>query len=140
MRPTWEQTWFEIAEVVSRRATCPRLQTGAVVVSHDKRILATGFNGSPEGSLHCVDEGCIMLDNHCVRAVHAEANSIFYAARTGIPLEGSSMYVLHAPCVRCALAICQAGIWEVNYMYDYGDGSGIERLEQLDVMVKRFPV
>src|SRR2546430_7984913 len=129
---------MSVAEVMSRRATCPRLKTGAVIVSHDLRILSTGYNVAPEDSPHCLDEGCILEDNHCVRSVHAELNAILYAARRGISIEASTIYILHNPCVRCAIAIAQAGIWEVYYRYEYGDLTGVERLEQLSVDVKRF--
>lgn len=136
-RPTWANTWFQIAEVLSRRATCPRLHTGAVIVSHDLRILSTGYNGSPEDSPHCQDVGCLMIEGHCTRAVHAELNALLYAARKGISIETASMYILHAPCVRCAICIAQAGIWEVHYLHDYGDLSGVERLDSLSVNVTK---
>ena len=129
---------MDIAEIMSRRATCPRLQTGAVIVSFDLRILSTGYNGAPENSPHCLENGCLMEDNHCVRSVHAELNALLYAARRGISVEGSTMYILHAPCVRCAICIAQAGIWEVYYKYDYGDLSGPLRLQSLDVNARRF--
>jgi len=135
MRPSWYDTFFEIAEVMSRRSTCPRLNTAAVIVSGDNRILSSGYNGSPEGSPHCDDAGCIIEDNHCIRAVHAELNALLYAARRGIAIEGSTMFILHNPCVRCAIAIAQSGIWYVYYKHEYGDTAGVERLNSLNVYV-----
>ena len=134
-RPNWGQTFLDIAEVLARRATCPRLQTAAVIVSPDLRILSTGYNGAPSGETHCLDAGCLIEDHHCVRSVHAELNAILNAARNGISINGSAIYVLHTPCIRCAIAMAQAGIWEVHYRYDYGSSSGLARLDSLNVAV-----
>ncbi|MBU1173343.1 MAG: dCMP deaminase, partial [Proteobacteria bacterium] len=65
IRPSWNDYFLAIAKVVSRRSTCPRAHVGAVIVSHDNRILATGYNGSPLGEPHCDDIGCLIVDNHC---------------------------------------------------------------------------
>lgn len=134
-RPSWASTWFDILEVLSKRSTCPRLGTAALIVSPNLRLLSTGYNGAVSGSPHCTSVGCLMEDNHCVRAVHAELNAVLNAARHGVAIEGCSLYVLHAPCVRCAICIAQAGLWEVHYKIGYGDGSGLQRLEELNVGV-----
>ena len=92
-RPDWRHTWFDIATVLAQRATCPRAKVGAVVVSPDNRMLVGGYNGAASGSDHCIEVGCSMVNNHCVRAIHAECNALAYAARAGISVEGCSMYV-----------------------------------------------
>ena len=75
MREDWDGYFKAIARTVSTRSTCPRKQVGAVIVVN-KRILATGYNGSPAGQPHCTDVGCNVVANHCTRAIHAEQNAI----------------------------------------------------------------
>jgi dCMP deaminase len=135
MRPNWTETFLDVAEVMSRRATCPRLKTGAVITSPDHRILATGYNGAPTNSPHCLDAGCLMEGGHCTRAVHAELNALLFAAKRGIAIGGAWLYVLHAPCVRCAICIAQAGLVNVCYRYDYGSEDGVLRLRDMGVDV-----
>jgi dCMP deaminase len=139
MRPSWDETWLEVAFVMSLRGTCPRLRTAAVIVSPGQRLLSTGCNGAVAGAAHCDDVGCLMEGDHCVRAVHAELNAILYAAKRGISIDGATMYVLHRPCVRCAAMIAQAGIAEVVYAEDYANAGGdsLERLATYGMLVRR---
>lgn len=120
MRPSFTDYIIEIATIVAKRSTCPRLQVGAVLVS-DTRIIATGYNGAVSGAAHCTDSGCMIIDGHCVRAVHAEANAITQSALYGVSTMGASMYITHKPCVSCIKLIVSAGISEVFYLFDYGD-------------------
>ena len=92
-RPGWDDVWFGVAQVLAQRATCTRAKVGAVAVSADNRMLVGGYNGAPAGLPHCIDVGCQVVNNHCVRTIHAEGNVISYAARAGISLEGASIYV-----------------------------------------------
>ena len=71
---------MNIAHEVSTRSTCNRKHVGAVIV-RDKTILSTGYNGSIRGTEHCNDIGCEMIDGHCVRTTHAEANAIVQSAK-----------------------------------------------------------
>lgn len=120
---------MEVARVISRSATCPRLQSAAVLVSPDRRIVATGYNGAPRNFPHCVEEGCIIEGGHCVRAVHAELNAILQCASGGVLTRACTLYCLHRPCVRCAVALVQAKlsgvVWESPYD---SDGLGPEVL------------
>lgn len=92
-RPSWDEIWFNVAEIIGKRATCRRALVGAVIVDANDRILGTGYNGAPAGRPHCLDVGCDVVDNHCVRTIHAEGNAIAYAARSGISIEGAQIYV-----------------------------------------------
>ncbi|WP_054840541.1 deaminase [Thermococcus sp. JCM 11816] len=117
IRPTKDEYFMLIAKLVSLRATCPRLRVGAVAVK-DGYILATGYNGAPRGGMdHCIDVGgCLIVDGHCHRAVHAEQNVIAMAARKGISLEGgATLYVTHFPCDTCFKLLINAGIREIVY-------------------------
>ncbi len=82
MRPDWDSYFMKIAYAVSERSTCDRAFVGSVIVL-DKRILTTGFNGSPAGQDHCDEIGHLMVDGHCVRTIHAETNAIIQAALHG---------------------------------------------------------
>ena len=81
MRPDWDSYFMKIAYAVSERSTCDRAFVGCVLVT-DKRILTTGFNGSPKGQDHCDEIGHLIVDGHCVRTIHAETNAIIVAYRT----------------------------------------------------------
>jgi dCMP deaminase len=104
-----------VAEVVAEKATCPKASVGAVFVSRDMEILATGYNGAPRGLENCHEAGCL-LDSRgdCVRSAHAELNAIVQAAKRGTPLEGSRLYVTRFPCLTCAKAIVNLGATEVH--------------------------
>jgi dCMP deaminase len=114
-RPTWDDTFLAHALIAAKRATCTRAKFGAVIV-RSNRIIATGYNGAPEGMPHCTDDGCIVENNHCIRCIHAETNAILQAAIIGTSLPGSIMYVTGRPCSRCALNIVQVGIRKVHYL------------------------
>ncbi|MFQ6015524.1 MAG: cytidine/deoxycytidylate deaminase family protein [Anaerolineae bacterium] len=119
-RPSWDEYFMRITFEVARRSTCPRAQVGAIIVK-DKRILTTGYNGAPEGLPHCLDVGCSLVDDHCLRALHAEQNAIIQAALHGVQVAGSSIYVTHQPCVTCAKMIINAGLKQVFYVGHYPD-------------------
>lgn len=106
------------SHLLALRSTCERLAVGATIV-RDKRIIAGGYNGSVSGSVHCIDEGCYVIDGHCVRTVHAEVNALLQCAKFGVPTEGSELYVTHFPCLQCSKAIIQGGIKRVFYAKDY---------------------
>src|SRR5690625_5297232 len=91
-RISWNQYFMAQSHLLALRSTCRRLMVGATIV-RDKRIIAGGYNGSVSGSVHCIDEGCYMIDGHCVRTVHAEANALLQCAKFGVPTEGADIYV-----------------------------------------------
>ena len=131
-RPTWNEYFLAIAHEVAKRSTCERAQVGAVIVK-DKRILTTGYNGSPRGLPHCTEVGCLMDNGHCVRTLHAEQNAIIQAALHGVSTEGAKIYVTHQPCFNCAKTIINAGISEIVYDKEYKDDRSLEFLEQAGV-------
>ncbi len=129
-RPSWDEYFLQIAELVGTRGTCDRGRSGCVIV-RDKRILCTGYVGSPSGLPHCDEVGheirtVIHEDGtksqHCLRTGHAEANAIANAARFGIALEGATLYAHMTPCYACAKMIINAGIKRVVFNLDYHDG------------------
>jgi dCMP deaminase len=126
----------EMVQVVSKRATCGRACQGAIIVK-ENRVISTGYNGPVSRSKHCEELGC-NVNESCKVSVHAEANSIYFAAKHGIATEGASLYCSTAPCHLCAQAIIQAGITEVFYINDYRDRAGIEILESSKVEVSKL--
>jgi len=136
-RISWQQYFMAMAKVVSLRSTCTRLNVGAIIV-RDNRIIASGYNGSVEDSAHCIDEGCYIVNNHCVRTVHAEMNALLQCARFGVRTEGTEMYVTHFPCLQCSKHIIQAGIKKIYYESDYkNDPLALELLNEANVAVEQ---
>jgi dCMP deaminase len=117
-RKTWPAYFIGIAHAVASRATCNRKHVGCVI-TRDNRILVTGYNGSIPGAPHCDDVGHDMKDGHCVRTVHAEANAVAQAARSGISLLGATVYVNTFPCWPCMKLLASAGVMIVCYDDDY---------------------
>lgn len=130
----------------AERSTCSRLHVGAIF-AREGRILVTGYNGAPSGLPHC-DHSCSCggdfnlehlslcpADKPCTTAVHAEQNGISYAAKWGIKLEDSELYVTHMPCLTCALSLVNVGIKRVFYSKPFRDHSGIRLLESAGIEV-----
>ena len=118
MRPDWDSYFMKIALAVSERSTCDRAFVGCVLV-REKRILTTGFNGSPAGQPHCDEDGHLMVEGHCVRTIHAETNAIIQAALHGISTKDATCYVTHFPCINCTKVLINAGITRLVYGNSY---------------------
>lgn len=112
---------MEVARTVAGRATCDRGKSGCVIVK-DKRILCTGYVGSPVGVEHCDEIGHEMQavynekgekSEHCIRTSHAEQNALAQAARFGISINGGTVYCKMEPCYVCAKMLINAGIKRV---------------------------
>jgi dCMP deaminase len=114
-RPTWDQYFINIAKDVSERATCLRAMVGAVIVK-DNHILSTGYNGAPSGETHCITDGCLMVNGHCERTIHAETNAVVQSARFGVPIDGATLYFWDSmnreadSCTKCFQVMKMAGI------------------------------
>lgn len=138
-RIEWDQYFMAQSFLLSSRSTCTRLSVGATIV-RDKRIIAGGYNGSIAGGDHCIDKGCYVVDNHCVRTIHAEMNALLQCAKFGVPTEGAEIYVTHFPCLQCTKSIIQSGIKVIYYAEDYkNDSYAMELLEQAKVKVEKVP-
>lgn len=128
---------MEIARTVATRATCPRASVGAVLV-REHRILTTGYNGSPRGVAHCSEVGCTLVNDHCVRATHAEANAVVQGALHGVNLDGSTAYCTHQPCVNCSKLLISAGVRKIVYDTAYPDAVAQELLSEAGVALIPF--
>ncbi len=127
---------MEVADAISKRATCDRGRSGCVIAK-DKQILATGYVGSPIGFPHCDDVGHQMkkvthedgtVTEHCVRTVHAEQNAICQAAKRGVAIDGATVYCRMTPCRVCAMLLINSGIKKVYAERKYHAGAESEAM------------
>ena len=131
-RVTWNEYFMNIAEQVATRSTCSRKNVGAVIV-RDKTILSTGYNGSLRGAPHCDEAGHDMENEHCVRTVHAEANAVAQAAKHGVRIDESEIYVTASPCLTCFKLIANSGIRKIFFKEFYRDNRITEYAHQAGV-------
>lgn len=127
IRPTWDEYFMNIVEMVGSRGSCDRGRAGCII-TRDRRIISTGYVGSPVGLPHCDEVGHEMhtvthpdgsSSRHCIRTTHAEQNAICEAARMGIAIGGGTLYCKMTPCYTCAKMIINAGIKRVVCAQDY---------------------
>lgn len=127
-----------ITRIVGTRSTCDRLESGAVLVKN-KRIISTGYNGSPAGLPHCDDVGHLMEEGHCVRTIHGEHNAILQAATvSGVTTEGSTMYTKFLPCIHCCKYVVAAGIKRVVAGKVYRITKAADYLKEAGVQVDTY--
>lgn len=115
---------MELAFSVAERATCPRRHVGAILVK-DKKLMGTGYNGSPTGVADCYEQGCLIEHYYeegvekerCIRSIHAEVNLILFTDRED--REGATIFVTDSPCYNCAKMLANSGIKEVVYEREY---------------------
>ena len=131
-RISWRKYFTNIANEVATRSTCGRKHVGAVIV-RDKTILSTGYNGSIRGLKHCDEAGHEMENTHCVRTIHAEANAIVQAARNGVQIDKSEIFITASPCYDCFKMIANAGITTIHYGEFYRDDRIITHAKELEI-------
>ena len=144
-RPSWDEYFSRIAREVSQRSTCLRRRVGAILV-HDKRILATGYNGAPRGLPHCETVGCLRDKlqipsgerHELCRGLHAEMNAIIQAAAYGIRVWGATLYSTTFPCSLCAKILINGGIVRIVAQTDYTDDLAKQLLSQTDITLDVF--
>jgi len=110
---------MRLALAAADRGTCPRRKVGALL-TQSNRLRATGYNGSPSGQPHCLDQGCLLNEEgRCKRTVHAEVNLLHDA----LPhqLTGGIVWVTDQPCPDCARALAGSAIQKVVYLRPYHD-------------------
>lgn len=141
-RPSWNEYFMRIAMLAATRSTCLRRQVGAVIVKN-KKVLATGYNGSPSGLKHCLDIGCLREElgipsgqrHELCRAIHAEQNAIIQAATSGISIERGILYSTTFPCILCAKMLINAGVREIYVAEGYPDDLSRQMLDEAGVQV-----
>ncbi len=146
-RPSWDEYFMRMAYMAATRSTCTRRKVGAVIVK-DKRIISTGYNGPPTGSLHCDETGCLREQLHIpsgerhelCRGLHAEQNAIIQAASNGTAISGGVIYVTTHPCVVCSKMLINAGIKEIIFAEGYPDELSELMLIESDMKTRKYDV
>ena len=144
----WDKRFMEMAELIGSWSSCfkENRHVGAIIV-RNKRVIATGYNGAPQGIRSCVDKGECLRQNlgipsgtrqEICYAVHAEQNAIIQAARVGCSVEGCTLYCTHQPCVICAKIIINSGISRVVYKDGYPDAFSLKLFEEAGVTLEKF--
>lgn len=123
---------MDIAKEVSTRATCDRKLVGCVLVK-DKYIIATGYNGSVGGLEHCDEAGHMMVNGHCERTSHAEANAIVQAAKHGVSTDGATAYITASPCWGCFKLLASSGIKRIVFGEFYRDERIFDSAKKLGI-------
>ena len=124
---------MNLAQLVATRATCNRgvdlkymlgfKGVGAIIV-RDQVVVSTGYNGSPRGLDHCDEAGHEIVEGHCIRTVHAEANALVQAARHGVAVKDGTIYTTASPCYDCFKMLVNAGIKRIVCGAFYGSRYG----------------
>ena len=144
----WDKRFMEMAELIGTWTSCfqENRRIGAIIVKN-KRIIATGYNGAPQGILSCMDKKeCLRkklevpsgTKHELCYAVHAEQNAIIQAAREGCSVVGCTLYCTHQPCVICAKMIINSGISRVVYKEGYPDNFSLQLFEEAGVKLEKF--
>ncbi len=139
-RPSWDEYFLQMADMVAARSTCLRRAVGAVIVK-DKRILATGYNGAPRNVPHCTDDTCIRKKlnipsgerHELCRGVHAEQNAIIQAAYYGVSINGSDIYITTQPCIICTKMLINSGVKRFVYKNPYNDVMALEMIKEAGI-------
>ncbi len=135
-RPSWDDYFMEVANAISKRATCDRGKSGCVIAK-DRQLIVSGYAGSPTGFQHCDELGHHIkkithvngeVTEHCMRTVHAEQNAICQAAKIGISISGATIYTRMTPCRTCAMLLINCGISRVVCERKYHQGEESETM------------
>ena len=143
-RPDWDAYFMKIAEFAAQRTNCMKRGVGAVLVQ-EKRIVATGYNGTAKGLGNCFDGGCARCNSNtkCGQALdsclclHAEENALLEAGRARST--GATLYCTTAPCLSCTRKICQMSIARVVYLQDYSlEHFSAKLFKEADIVLEKF--
>ncbi len=148
-RPSWDEYFMKLAEVIKKRSNCLRKPYGALIVKNN-RIINTGYNGTPHGVKNCDEGGCVRcakrdrgeIKTHeyqesCI-CIHAEQNAIIQAAYLGVSTKGGTMYSTISPCSSCAKLIINAGIIRYVFEEQHHDGEGINLLRKAGIKTEHI--
>ncbi len=147
-RPDWDEYFMRLAKVASLRSNCVKRKVAAIIVK-DRRVISTGYNGTPRGTRNCFEGGCPRCNNladsgtrldECLCS-HGEENAITQAAYHGVSVRGGTLYTTFAPCLMCTKMIINAGIEEVVYNLDYPlNDTSFKLLQQAKIRCRQHQV
>lgn len=131
-----EDYYMKVAELTALRGTCKKLQVGCVLVDeHTHRIVAVGYNSSHKGQPHCIDDDCLIFNNHCIRTLHAETAAVLNLERK---YEKLICYTTHNPCINCFKILVGANVKTIWFLNDYDDGQRVELNKDLKIFIGQF--
>ncbi|KAK7221136.1 hypothetical protein V2G26_009139 [Clonostachys chloroleuca] len=146
LRPGWDTYFMELASLAAQRSNCMKRRVGCVLVGKERRVISTGYNGTPRGLRNCAEGGCPRCNDGNSSGVglstclclHAEENALLEAGRERIR-EGAVLYCDTCPCLTCSIKVCQVGISEVVYAHGYSmDTETAEIFRQAGVKLRQF--
>ena len=145
LRPSWDEYFMTITELVAGRSTCLRRKVGALLV-RDKRIITTGYNGAPANVHHCLDVGCLREEmgipsgerHELCRGLHAEQNAIIQAALHGVSIDGATLYCTNMPCMICSKMLINARIKTIIYKEGYSDSLSSSMLSEAQIPLRQL--
>jgi len=144
-RPNWDEYFLGIAKVVALRSNCVKRKVASVIVK-DKRIIATGYNGTPRGVQNCSEGGCPRCNQMATSGTkledclcsHGEENAITQSAYHGVRIKDSTLYTTFSPCLLCTKMIINGGIKEVVFNVDYPLGeTSMKLLKEAGVQIRK---
>lgn len=147
-RPNWDEYFMSIAKVVAMRSNCIKRKVAAIIVK-DKRVISTGYNGTPRGAKNCNEGGCPRCNSMALSGTaldeclccHGEENAITQAAYHGTALKGAVLYTTFAPCLLCTKMIINSGIVEVVYNQEYPlNGRALSLLNECGILLRQHRV
>jgi len=147
-RPSWDEYFMNIAKVVASRSNCMKRKVAAIIV-RDKRVVSTGYNGTPRGTRNCNEGGCPRCNNFATSGTaldeclcsHGEENAIVQASYHGVSLKDGVIYTTFAPCLQCAKMIINSGIREVVYNTDYPlNASAFRLFQEANLFIRKLKV
>ncbi|KAI1745178.1 cytidine deaminase-like protein [Xylaria scruposa] len=147
LRPSWDSYFMALASLAARRCNCMKRAVGCVLVDSKRRVISTGYNGTPRNLTNCMDGGCPRCNlgdatsgvslATCL-CLHAEENALLEAGRERIR-DGSVLYCNTCPCLTCSIKIVQVGISEVVYNQGYSmDGETARVFMSAGVKLRQF--
>ena len=147
-RPDWDTYFMDVARVVATRSNCMKRKVAAIIV-RDKRMISTGYNGTPRGTRNCNEGGCPRCNNMAASGTsldeclcsHGEENAIVQASYHGVSLKDAIIYTTFAPCLMCAKMIINSGIREVIYNLEYPlNDSAFRLFGEAHILVRQLKV
>ena len=146
LRPGWDTYFMALASLAAQRSNCMKRRVGCVLVGRERRVISTGYNGTPRGIRNCAEGGCPRCNDGnssgvglstCL-CIHAEENALLEAGRDRIR-DGAVLYCDTCPCLTCSIKICQVGISEVVYAHGYSmDRETAAVFSQAGVKLRQF--
>ena len=144
----WDKRFMDMTLFVSSWSSCYKenRQVGAII-TRDKRILTTGYNGAGAGIKSCKERGeCMRVKlgiesgtrHELCYAIHAEQNAIIQAAKLGVSVDGATLYCTHQPCSICAKMIINSGIKRVVFKEGYPDDFSMEMFKEAGINVQKY--